>query len=56
MHGCGTTELARRLSISNATVSHHTTVLRNAHLVSSHRDGKTVVHTATSLGIGLLGE
>lgn len=56
VHGCGTTELARRLNISKATASHHTTVLRNAHLISTRREGKTVVHTATSLGMGLLGE
>ncbi|MET7698635.1 winged helix-turn-helix domain-containing protein [Streptomyces sp. NPDC005485] len=52
--GCGTTELARRLNISPATASHHATVLRNAHLVTSRREGKAVVHTVTSLGIALL--
>lgn len=52
--GCGTTELARRLNISPATASHHATVLRNARLVTTRREGKTVRHTATSLGIALL--
>ncbi|MGQ4389161.1 ArsR/SmtB family transcription factor [Streptomyces sp. SAS_270] len=52
--GCGTTELARRLNISPATASHHATVLRNAHLVTSRREGKAVVHAVTSLGIALL--
>ncbi|MGW2231831.1 ArsR/SmtB family transcription factor [Streptomyces formicae] len=53
--GCGTTELARRLNISPATASHHAAALRNARLVTSRREGKTVLHTATSLGIALLG-
>ncbi|MEV8321501.1 winged helix-turn-helix domain-containing protein [Streptomyces sp. NPDC059900] len=53
--GCGTTELARRLNISPATASHHATVLRNARLVTTHREGKAVLHTITSLGIALLG-
>ncbi|WP_369229500.1 ArsR/SmtB family transcription factor [Streptomyces sp. R21] len=52
--GCGTTELARRLNISPATASHHTTVLRNAHLITSRREGKAVLHAVTSLGIALL--
>ena len=53
--GCGTTELARRLNISLATASHHAAVLRNAHLVTTRREGKAVLHTVTSLGIALLG-
>ncbi|MGW6259817.1 ArsR/SmtB family transcription factor [Streptomyces sp. NPDC055085] len=52
--GCGTTDLARRLKISPATASHHTSVLRKADLIASRRDGKTVVHTATPLGLALL--
>ncbi|MDT7847647.1 ArsR/SmtB family transcription factor, partial [Streptomyces justiciae] len=52
--GCSTTELARRLNISPATASHHTTVLRNAHLITTRREGKAVLHTLTSLGIALL--
>ncbi|GAB3001730.1 winged helix-turn-helix domain-containing protein [Streptomyces pseudoechinosporeus] len=54
--GCGTTELARRLNISPATASHHATALRNAHLVTTRREGKAVLHTVTSLGIALLGQ
>ncbi|MEU8792787.1 helix-turn-helix domain-containing protein [Streptomyces sp. NPDC048643] len=52
--GCGTTDLARRLRISPATASHHTSVLRKADLITSRRDGKTVVHTVTPLGLALL--
>ncbi|MGW1563443.1 ArsR/SmtB family transcription factor [Streptomyces sp. NPDC002144] len=53
--GCGTTELARRLYISPATATHHTTALRNARLITTRREGKAVLHTVTSLGITLLG-
>lgn len=54
--GCGTTELARRVNISPATASHHATVLRNAHLITTRHEGKAVLHTVTSLGIALLGQ
>src|SRR5581483_11567778 len=39
-----TTELARRLSISAATASHHLTALRDAGLVAAHRDGRAVLY------------
>ncbi|MER5883190.1 ArsR family transcriptional regulator [Streptomyces sp. NPDC001941] len=52
--GGSTTDLARRLSISPATVSHHTSVLRNAGLVTTRREGKAVLHSVTSLGMALL--
>ncbi|MEU9391994.1 winged helix-turn-helix domain-containing protein [Streptomyces sp. NPDC048324] len=52
--GCGTTELARRLDISPATASHHATVLRNARLITTRREGRAVLHTITSLGLALL--
>ncbi|WP_395366137.1 ArsR/SmtB family transcription factor [Streptomyces sp. YH02] len=52
--GRGTTDLARRLSISPATVSHHTSVLRNAGLVTTRREGKAVLHTVTPMGMALL--
>lgn len=52
--GCGTTDLARRLRISPATASHHTSVLRKAGLITTRRDGKAVVHTLTPLGRALL--
>ncbi|MEV1174767.1 helix-turn-helix domain-containing protein [Nonomuraea sp. NPDC049784] len=49
-----TTELARRLGISLAMASRHTTVLRNAGLVDSRRDGNTIFHHITALGRALL--
>ncbi|WP_327250525.1 ArsR/SmtB family transcription factor [Streptomyces sp. NBC_01244] len=53
--GCNTTELARRLNVSIAAASEHATVLRNAHLITTSRRGKSVVHTVTPLGAELLG-
>ncbi|WP_327302301.1 winged helix-turn-helix domain-containing protein [Streptomyces sp. NBC_01298] len=53
--GCSTTELARRLNVSIAAASEHATVLRNAHLITTSRRGKSVVHTVTPLGAELLG-
>ncbi|WP_269857097.1 ArsR/SmtB family transcription factor [Streptomyces sp. RPT161] len=52
--GCTTTELAARLSVSPATASEHTTTLRQAGLVISHRYRRSVCHTLTSLGLQLL--
>jgi DNA-binding transcriptional ArsR family regulator len=52
--GCTTTELAARLSVSPATASEHTTTLREAGLVISHRYRRSVCHTLTSLGLQLL--
>jgi DNA-binding transcriptional ArsR family regulator len=52
--GATTTELGRRLTISLASVSRHTAVLRDAGLVRSDRDGAAVLHTLTPLGTALL--
>ncbi|TLS43366.1 winged helix-turn-helix transcriptional regulator [Streptomyces montanus] len=52
--GATTGELARALGISPATATHHTTSLRNAHLITSHRHTTTVLHTLTPLGAALL--
>ncbi|WP_055701248.1 MULTISPECIES: ArsR/SmtB family transcription factor [Streptomyces] len=52
--GCSTLELARRLNVSAAAASYHAKVLRNAHLITTTRNGKAVLHSATSLGITLL--
>lgn len=52
--GCTTGELARRLRISPASASQHTTVLRNAGLITSRRNGPVVLHTQTPLGAQLL--
>ncbi|MFY1673072.1 ArsR/SmtB family transcription factor [Plantactinospora sp. WMMB334] len=52
--GCSTGEVARRLHISPAAASQHTTVLRNAGLLVSHRDRNTVLHILTPLGRAML--
>ncbi|MFF9644531.1 ArsR/SmtB family transcription factor [Kitasatospora aureofaciens] len=48
-----TTELARRLRVSAATVSAHTAALRGAGLITTSRAGKDALHRRTALG-GLL--
>jgi DNA-binding transcriptional ArsR family regulator len=48
-----TTDLAHHLAISPASASEHTTVLREAGLISSHRDRNRMLHTVTPLGHGL---
>ncbi|MGI5401114.1 ArsR/SmtB family transcription factor [Streptomyces sp. CA-135486] len=52
--GATTSELARLTGISPASASHHTTVLRDAGLVTSRRHGNTVLHTLTPTGAALL--
>ncbi|WP_406404554.1 winged helix-turn-helix domain-containing protein [Streptomyces sp. NBC_00879] len=52
--GCTTIELARRLSISPASASEHTGILRQAGLASSTRYRNTVHHTLTQQGLSLL--
>lgn len=49
-----TTQLARMLRISPAAASRHTTVLREAGLIHTHREGTAVLHTLTPLGTALL--
>ncbi|OIJ69793.1 ArsR/SmtB family transcription factor [Streptomyces mangrovisoli] len=51
--GATTSELAVFLGVSVSTISHHTTVLRDAGLVLSHRHRNTVLHTLTPLGAAL---
>lgn len=53
--GCATKHLVTRAGVSPATVSHHTTVLRDAGLIHSHRVANTVVHVLTPLGARLVG-
>jgi DNA-binding transcriptional ArsR family regulator len=48
-----TTELARRLSLSPATASHHLSALRDAGLVTARRDGRSVLYARTPLGDAL---
>jgi DNA-binding transcriptional ArsR family regulator len=52
--GCTTTGLASRCGISLAAASQHATVLRNAGLVVTRREGSAVRHTLTALGEELL--
>ncbi|MEV4750909.1 winged helix-turn-helix domain-containing protein [Streptosporangium sp. NPDC049248] len=49
-----TSELADRLAISRASASEHSTVLRNAGLISTSRMGSAVLHALTPLGLSLL--
>ncbi|HJP76249.1 MAG TPA: winged helix-turn-helix domain-containing protein [Pseudonocardiaceae bacterium] len=49
-----TTQVAHRLNTSLASVSRHTAVLRNAGLITTHRNGAAVVHALTPLGTALL--
>lgn len=50
-----TTDIARRVGISAGTASEHATVLRQAGLITSHRERNRVLHQATTLGLALLG-
>jgi DNA-binding transcriptional ArsR family regulator len=49
-----TSELARRVGISAGSVSEHTTALRDAGLITSHRDRNRMLHRVTDLGIAVL--
>jgi DNA-binding transcriptional ArsR family regulator len=53
-NGCSTTDLARRVGVSPAAASQHATVLRNAGLISSQREGSTMLHSVTPLGTSVL--
>ena len=48
-----TTDLAKRLSLSPATASHHLTALRDAGLIAAQRDGRIVLYARTPLGDSL---
>ncbi|MEU9124168.1 winged helix-turn-helix domain-containing protein [Streptomyces sp. NPDC048506] len=52
--GCTTSELARRADVSLASASQHATVLRDAGLLNTLRQGNAVLHTLTPLGAALL--
>ena len=52
--GRTTSELARRVGVSAASISQHTAVLREAGLIRTSRIGKSVLHTITPLGAALL--
>jgi DNA-binding transcriptional ArsR family regulator len=50
-----TSEVAGAVGIALPSASYQIGVLRDGGLVASHRDGKYVLHTATPLGLRLLG-
>ncbi|MFD5813040.1 ArsR/SmtB family transcription factor [Streptomyces sp. NPDC127038] len=52
--GATTSELARSVGVSPSTATHHTSVLREAGLITSRRWHNTVLHTLTPLGAALL--
>jgi DNA-binding transcriptional ArsR family regulator len=52
--GCTTSELANRAGVSLAAASQHATVLREAGLITTRRNGGAVFHSLTSLGEELL--
>lgn len=52
--GATTTEAAHRAGVTPATATHHTTALRDAGLITSHRHGNSVIHTLTLLGATML--
>jgi DNA-binding transcriptional ArsR family regulator len=53
-YGATNSEIARAVSVSTASASHHTTVLRDSGLITSHRHANTVLHTLTPVGAALL--
>ncbi|GAA0592252.1 winged helix-turn-helix domain-containing protein [Streptomyces crystallinus] len=55
-HPATTTQTADRVGISLPSASEHTTVLRNAGLITTTRTGTAVLHTLTPLGAALLGQ
>lgn len=50
-----TSQVARDTGIAASTASHHLTVLRDAGLISSIRDGARMVHLRTPLGEAMVG-
>ncbi|MGP4044905.1 helix-turn-helix domain-containing protein [Streptomyces sp. 2A115] len=52
--GATTGELARAAGVSASSASQHATALRDAGLITSHRDAASVRHTLTPLGAALL--
>lgn len=52
--GRTTTDLARRVGISPGSASEQATVLREAGLIVSRRDGNRVIHQVTPLGMAML--
>ncbi|GAA1844634.1 ArsR/SmtB family transcription factor [Asanoa iriomotensis] len=53
-NGVSTTDVARTVGVSVGSASQHTSVLRAAGLITTHRAGLAVVHALTPLGRSLL--
>lgn len=52
--GCTTSRLAHQCEVAISTASEHATVLRDCGLISTERDGGSVIHRITDLGARLL--
>jgi DNA-binding transcriptional ArsR family regulator len=52
----GTTQLAYKVGISSASASEHAKVLRDANLIETHRQGRSVRHSLTPLGRTMVGQ
>ncbi|WP_410638455.1 ArsR/SmtB family transcription factor [Amycolatopsis sp. lyj-346] len=52
--GTSTTGLAKLVGVAPATISHHTSVLRDAGLITTHRHEKGATHAITPLGLQVL--
>ncbi|HWU05757.1 MAG TPA: ArsR family transcriptional regulator [Streptomyces sp.] len=52
--GATTTEIARAAGVSASSASRHATALRDAQLITTVRNGPTVLHTLTPAGASLL--
>ena len=50
-----TSQIARDTAVALSTASHHLTVLRDAGLIASSRDGARVLHRRTPLGEAMVG-
>ena len=50
-----TSQVARDTALAISTASHHLTVLRDAGLLASTRDGARVLHRRTPLGEAMVG-
>jgi DNA-binding transcriptional ArsR family regulator len=52
----GTADLAAAVHVSPASASEHAKVLRDAYLIETRREGRTVRHSLTALGRTMLGQ
>ncbi|MEV4049932.1 winged helix-turn-helix domain-containing protein [Amycolatopsis sp. NPDC049688] len=54
LDGCSTRELIRRTGVAPATITHHTAILRDSGMITTHRDGAVASHHITPLGLQVL--